>query len=88
MIGALTRTVADTATVLDVLAGYELGDATWAPPPPAPFAELATRQPGRLRVGRSAVPPVSAAEVHPDCVAAYEAASQLLKELGHEVEDF
>ena len=32
--GVLTRTVADTAAVLDVLAGYELGDATWAPPPP------------------------------------------------------
>src|SRR5439155_20470927 len=32
--GVLTRTVADTAAILDVLAGYELGDATWAPPPP------------------------------------------------------
>ncbi len=31
--GVLTRTVADTAAVLDVLAGYEVGDATWAPPP-------------------------------------------------------
>ena len=33
--GVLTRTVADTAAVLDVLAGYELGDATWAPAPDA-----------------------------------------------------
>ena len=40
--GVLTRTVADTAAVLDVLAGYEPGDATWAPPPPAAgYAELA-----------------------------------------------
>src|SRR5437764_796398 len=31
--GVLTRTVTDTAAALDVLAGYELGDATWAPPP-------------------------------------------------------
>ena len=31
--GVLTRSVADTAAILDVLAGYELGDATWAPPP-------------------------------------------------------
>jgi amidase len=31
--GVLTRSVADTAQALDVLAGYELGDATWAPPP-------------------------------------------------------
>ena len=34
----LTRTVADTAAFLDVLAGYEPGDATWAPPPAEPFA--------------------------------------------------
>ena len=31
--GVLTRTVAETAQLLDVLAGYEAGDATWAPPP-------------------------------------------------------
>ncbi len=36
--GVLTRTVADTAAILDVLAGYEAGDATWAPPPSEPFA--------------------------------------------------
>src|SRR5437763_5892492 len=37
--GVLTRTVAETAAVLDVLAGYELGDASWASPPEAPFSE-------------------------------------------------
>src|SRR5215218_6687587 len=37
--GLLTRTVAETAELLDVLAGYEPGDATWAPPPAAPFGE-------------------------------------------------
>ena len=36
--GVLTRTVAETAALLDVLAGYEPGDATWAPPPAEPFA--------------------------------------------------
>ena len=35
--GVLTRTVAETAQLLDVLAGYEVGDATWAPPPAEPF---------------------------------------------------
>src|SRR5690349_22285243 len=35
--GVLTRTVADTAALLDVLEGYELGDATWAPAPEEPF---------------------------------------------------
>ena len=43
--GVLTRTVADTAAILDVLAGYEPGDATWAPPPAEPFAAAARRAP-------------------------------------------
>ena len=42
----LTRTVADTAALLDVLAGYEPGDATWAPPPAEPFAEPPRASPG------------------------------------------
>src|SRR5215212_756355 len=46
--GVLTRTVAETAELLDVLSGYEIGDATWAPPPPEPFATAARREPGRL----------------------------------------
>ena len=45
----LTRDVADSAAVLDILAGYEPGDATWAPPPGRPFAESATL--GRPRSG-------------------------------------
>ena len=44
--GVLTRTVADTVAVLDIIEGYQPGDATWAPPPPAPFAELAGEDPG------------------------------------------
>ena len=51
--GVLTRTVADTAAILDVLAGYEPGDATWAPPPAEPFALSAGSDggpPTRLRI--------------------------------------
>ena len=36
--GVLTRTVAETVALLDILAGPEVGDATWAPPPAEPFA--------------------------------------------------
>jgi amidase len=85
--GVLTRTVADTATVLDILAGYELGDATWAPPAPAPFAELATREPGRLRVGLAVNPPLVDAAVDPMCERAARDAAALLERLGHEVEE-
>src|SRR3954452_16019355 len=48
--GVLTHTVADTAAALDAIAGPEVGDASWAPPPPEPFAAAAEREPGRLRV--------------------------------------
>ena len=65
--GVLTRTVADTAAILDVLAGYELGDATWAPPPHEPFAAAAAREPTRLRIAATTLPPVADATVDPLC---------------------
>lgn len=85
--GVLTRTVADTAAVLDVLAGYELGDATWAPPPPAPFADLAGRDPGRLRVGLAVNSPLEGAAVEPVCEQAARDAAAELERLGHAVEE-
>jgi amidase len=85
--GVLTHTVAETAAVLDVLAGYEPGDATWAPPPEAPFAELAVRDPGRLRVGVAVNPPLRDAEVDPVCADAARWAAALLQSLGHDVEE-
>jgi amidase len=85
--GWLTRTVADTAAGLDVLGGYELGDATWAPPPAEPFAAAAARDPGRLRVGLSATPPMPEARVDPVAERAWREGAELLEELGHEVEE-
>ncbi len=85
--GVLTRTVADTAAILDVLAGYELGDATWAPPPPEPFALSATRAPGKLRIAATTFPPIADAVVDPVCAQAVTEAIELLRSLGHEVEE-
>jgi amidase len=85
--GVLTRTVPDTAAILDVLAGYEPGDATWAPPPSEPFALSATREPGRLRIAATTLPPVSAAVVDPVCALAVADAAELLRSLGHEVQE-
>jgi amidase len=84
--GVLTRDVADTTAVLDLLAGYEPGDSTWAPPPPAPFAELAAGDPGRLRVGLAVNPPLEGVTVDPVCERAARDAGQLLESLGHRVE--
>jgi amidase len=85
--GMLTRTVADTAAILDVLAGYEPGDATWAPPPSEPFAASAERAPGRLRIATTTLPPVPDAVVDPMCARAVDEAAALLRSLGHEVEE-
>src|SRR5918997_915500 len=52
----LTRTVQETAEILDVIAGYEPGDASWAPPDPDHFAAAVRRDPGRLRIGMTTKP--------------------------------
>jgi amidase len=85
--GVLTRTIADTAAALDILAGYEPGDATWAPAPPAPYAELAQRDPGRLRIGLALNPPLDGATLDPIVEAATRDAAGLLESLGHEVDE-
>jgi amidase len=85
--GMLTRTVADTAAILDVLAGYEPGDATWAPPPAEPFADAAVREPRALRIAATTLPPIPDAVVDPACAVAVTDAAELLRSLGHEVEE-
>src|SRR5215210_7820665 len=83
--GVLTHTVAETAQVLDVLAGYEVGDATWAPRPTEPYATAVRRDPGRLRIAMTADNPLDV-DVDPECVRSMHAAAELLAALGHEVE--
>jgi amidase len=85
--GVLTRTVADTAAILDVLAGYEPGDATWAPPPSEPFAVSVAAEPGKLRIAATTLPPVPEAVVDPMAARAVADAAELLRSLGHEVEE-
>ncbi|HWH92995.1 MAG TPA: amidase [Baekduia sp.] len=83
--GVLTRTVRETAEVLDLLAGPALGDMTWAPPPSEPFATSAGRAPGRLRIAMSALSPVPDAPVDPVAVQAVQDAARLLESLGHDI---
>ena len=87
--GPLARTVADAALLLDAMTGNRHGDMYTLPPlpPGETFLGHASREPGRLRIGRSLRNPIEGADVHPDCVAAYEEASALLADLGHDVED-
>jgi amidase len=87
--GPIARTVADAALLLDAMTCNYPGDMYTQPPLPAgeTFLAAAGRAPGRLRIGRSLRNVVPGAAVHADCVAAYEDASRLLADLGHEVED-
>jgi amidase len=84
--GSLTRTVAETASMLDILSGYEIGDSTWAPPPAEPFANAVGRDPGRLRIGYT-LGAAMEAPLDPENERATLDAAQLLSELGHEVEE-
>jgi amidase len=84
--GVLSRTVAETAQLLDVLAGYEVGDATWAPRPAEPYSASVRRDPGRLRVAMTTANPLEV-DVDPECVRGMRVACDLLTALGHEVEE-
>jgi amidase len=78
--------VTESAQVLDVLAGYEPGDANWAPPPAATYAELASREPGTLRVGMALNAPLEDSPLDPVCEQAARDCASLLESMGHQVE--
>jgi amidase len=82
--GVVSRTVADTAALLDVIGRPDPLFWYTAPPPPRPFAQLATEDPGRLRVGLS-VAPLLPGPVDPEVLAATEATARVLAGLGHDV---
>ncbi|MFJ2033437.1 amidase [Streptosporangium sp. NPDC087985] len=86
--GPITRTVADAAALLDVMAHHNPGDLYHAPLPElGSFAAYVGRDPGPLRIARYAEPLVPGAEAAPEVLAAYEHASAELAALGHEVVD-
>jgi amidase len=83
--GPLARTVRDAAALLDAMAGPAPSDWIWAPPPLTSFLDACDDEPHGLRIGRYATPVVGDADPAPECMAAYEAATALLTELGHAV---
>lgn len=80
---ALSRTVRDSAAVLDAIAGPMPGDPYFAPPPAQPFADEVGVSPGRLRIACSAG--AGDESVHADCRHAVEEAARFCADLGHEV---
>jgi len=84
--GVVTRSVRDTARILDAVAGAMPGDPYVAPPFPRPLAEEVGAPTGRLRIGLLTRPPGGFFAAHADVVAATEVAARLLGSLGHDVE--
>jgi amidase len=81
----LTRSVRDTAAVLDATAGPAPGDPYFAPPPARPFRDEVGADPGRLRIGFR-TRGHGRDDAHPDCVTAVADTARLLESLGHDVE--
>jgi amidase len=80
----LTRTVRDSAAMLDALAGPDVGAPYWTPAPARPFRDEVGAPPGRLRIAVSTDPWLGH-DVHADCRRAVADAARLLESLGHEV---
>ena len=80
----VSRSVRDTARMLDAVHGPGVGDSVIAPAPLRPYVEELGADPGRLRIGLLDRHPIGG-DLHPDCVTAVRAAAQLLEGLGHDV---
>ncbi|WP_374420741.1 amidase [Chromobacterium sp.] len=84
---ALTRSVRDSAAMLDLLAGKPSGgEAYYWPAPEQDFLSAHQREPGKLRIAWTKRP-ILGGELHADCAAALDGALALLAGLGHEVEE-
>ncbi len=83
---AVSRSVRDSAALLDATAGPVPGDPYYPPPPARPFLEEVGASPGQLRIAL-ATDAFNGMPVHPDCVAAATEAARLCEELGHRVEE-
>jgi|WetSurMetagenome_2_1015567.scaffolds.fasta_scaffold87722_2 amidase len=83
---AITRSVRDSAALLDATCGPDLGAPYFAAPPARPFLAEVGADPGRLRIAWSAQP-LFGETTHPDCRAAVADAAAVCASLGHHVEE-
>jgi amidase len=78
---AVSRSVGDSAALLDATSGPDVGDPYWAPPPERPFADEVQADPGKLKIAFSKDSMMDVA-VHADCIQAVEDTAALLNDLG------
>ena len=80
----LTRSVRDSAAMLDAVAGPDVGAPYWAPPQERPYLQEVTTEPGRLRIAFSSRP-LLGHDVDAECEKGLQATVRLLEGLGHEL---
>jgi amidase len=80
----VSRSVRDTARLLDVVHGPGVGDSVIAPAPSRPYVDELGADTGRLRIGLLDRHPIGG-DLHADCVTAVRSAATLLEQLGHDV---
>jgi amidase/6-aminohexanoate-cyclic-dimer hydrolase len=83
---AVTVSVRDSAALLDISAGAELGSPYFSPPPPRPFLKEVGAAPGKLRIALILDSPAGTT-VDPECAKAVTEAAKLCESLGHKVEE-
>jgi amidase len=83
---AVTRSVRDSAALLDATSGPDIGDPYWAPPLVRPLAEELGMPANRLRVAFTSGS-LTGTPIHPDCIAAVREAAALCSEVGHHVSE-
>lgn len=83
----VSRSVRDTAGVLDALHGRTDGETVSAPAPARAFTKEVGADPGKLRIALLTHNPLDTGEIHADCVAAARDTAKLLESLGHTVEE-
>ena len=81
---AVTRSVRDSAALLDATCGPSAGDPYWAPPNARPYVQEVGADPGRLRIAVVTEDPTGG-KVHDDCVNAVRDVASLCDGLGHEI---
>ena len=81
---AITRSVRDSAALLDATSGPDPGDPYCAPAPTRRFLKEVGTDPGRLLIA-IATKPITGGPVHADCISAVLDAAKLCSDLGHEV---
>ena len=82
----ISRSVRDSAAMLDAVSGSDTGAPSVIPPPERLYLEEMEREPGSLTIAFNTRSPLGT-EVHPECIRAVEDAAHLLEELGHRVEE-